>query len=148
MTTSDRPDAAAGDRPADSPSTPGVETATAARDGATGLEQTIARLLTIGTYAAVALFAIGSGLLLAAGGSPLDGGPRLDIGRVGADLGELRFDGFLWLGLLIVIATPAARVGVSFIGYLRAGERSMALVAALILGIISLSVALAIGTEG
>ena len=113
-----------------------------------GLEGRIAGLLTIGTYASVALLAAGVVALLAAGRSPLDDAPALDPGRIPTDLAALRPEGFLWLGLIAVIATPAGRVLAALIGYVGGNERGMALVAAVVLGIIALSVALATGTGG
>lgn len=112
------------------------------------LERQIARLLTIGSYAAVVLLAAGFVALLGEGRSPLDGGPSLDPARMPGDLVALRPAGFLWLGLLAVIGTPVARVVVALAGYLRGGERGMALVAVAILAVIALSVALALGTGG
>ena len=79
---------------------------------------------------------------------PLAGGPRFDLGQVGDDLVHLRATGFLWLGLIAVVATPASRVVASLVGYLHDGERLMAVVAVLILAVIVLSVGLAIGLEG
>ena len=113
-----------------------------------GLEHRIARLLTIGTYTAVALLAVGLGLLLAAGISPLSGGPAFDPGRIPGDLAALRPEAFIWLGLIVVVATPSARVAASLIGYARRGESEMALVAVLILAVIGASVVLAKGLEG
>ena len=55
--------------------------------------------------------------------------------------------GFLWLGLIAVVATPASRVVASLVGYLRGGERPMAVIAGLILAVIALSVGLAIGLD-
>jgi uncharacterized membrane protein len=112
------------------------------------LDRTIARLLTVGTYVSIALLALGVGLMAAAGLSPLDGGPDFDPSRLAADLAALRPEGFLWLGLIAAIATPSARVAASFVGYLRRGERAMAGVSVLILGVIALSVLLATVTEG
>lgn len=112
------------------------------------LDRAIARLLTAGTYLSVGLLALGVGLMAAAGLSPLAGGPPFDPGRLLADLAALRPEGFLWLGLIAAIATPSARVAASFFGYLRRGERTMAGVSLLILGVIALSVFLAIATEG
>lgn len=111
------------------------------------LEHTIARLLTIGTYLSIALLVIGLCLRLATGGGP-SVGPAFDLARLVPDLVGLKADGFLWLGLLVVVATPAARVAASLIGYLRRGEPRMAIVAALILLVIASSVALAVGLEG
>ena len=112
------------------------------------LERAIARVLTVGTYVSVAVLAVGTAMMLASGVQPLEGGPRFDLGQVGDDLVHLRATGFLWLGLVAVVATPASRVVASLVGYLRDGERLMAVVAVLILAVIVLSVGLAIGLEG
>jgi uncharacterized membrane protein len=112
------------------------------------LEQSIARLLTGGTYVAIALLAIGFALMVATGVSPLSGGPRFDVTAIPGDLLALRPTGFLWLGLLVIVATPAARVLASLIGYARRGEGRMVIVAALILMVIALSVVAATGLEG
>ena len=117
-------------------------------DGGDSLERRVGRLITVGTYAAVALLGTGVVVLLAAGRSPLEGGPELEPGRLLADLAALRPEGFLWLGLLAVIATPAARVAVALVGYALRGERVMVLVSAAILAVIAASVALGIGAEG
>ena len=111
------------------------------------LDRTIARLLTAGTYLSVALLGIGVVLMAVAGLAPR-GGPAFDPARLVADLVALRAEGFLWLGLITVIATPSARVAASLLGYLRGGERTMAGVSILILGVIALSVLLATATEG
>jgi len=112
------------------------------------LDRTIARLLTAGTYVSVALLAIGVALMAGAGLSPLAGGPAFDPARLAADVVGLRPEGFLWLGLIAAIATPSLRVAASFLGYIRRGERAMAVVALLILGVIALSVFLATAPEG
>jgi uncharacterized membrane protein len=112
------------------------------------LESTIARLLTAGTYAAVGLLAVGTALLLLGGQSPLEGGPALSPGALVGDVAALRPAGFLWLGLLGVVATPSARVVAALAGYASQGERRMATVAVLILGIIALSIVIGIGSEG
>ena len=115
--------------------------------GRNDLESGIARLLMVGTYASVALLAIGVVAMAIAGRSPRDASPPLDPGRLLGDVLALRPEGFLWLGLILVIATPSARVAASLVGYLRRGERAMAGVSAAILGIIVLSVILGYGTE-
>ncbi len=112
------------------------------------LDQAIARLITAGTYLSVALLGIGVLLMAAAGRSPLEGGPAFDVTRLLPDLAALRPEGFLWLGLIAAIATPSVRVAASLLGYLRGGERRMAGVSVLILGVIALSVILATATEG
>ncbi len=110
------------------------------------LDLAIARLLTVGTYLSIALLALGVAAMVVTGTSPLDTAPGFDIGRMPADLVALRPEGFVWLGLVVVIATPSARVAASLVGYLRGGDRIMAAVAVLILGVIALSVILAIAT--
>ena len=112
------------------------------------VEAIVARLLTIGTIAAIALLAIGSVLLAIHGGSPFDAAPNLDVSRIPGDLLAGRPEGYLWLGLIAAIATPCARVAASLIGYLRQREGAMAIISILILAVIALTVALAGGTEG
>jgi uncharacterized membrane protein len=116
-----------------------------APEPAVSLERSIARLLTIGTYASVALLVLGVVLMLATGIAPRSGGPAFDITKLVSDLLALRPAGFIWLGLVAVVATPAARVLTALIGYARRRDRTMAIVAALILVVIALSVALAQG---
>jgi len=110
------------------------------------LETSVARVLKAGTYAAIALVALGVLIMAIDGRTPLDVAPALDPGRLLADIVALRPAGFLWLGVLVILATPPARVLVALIGYLRSGEREMALVAVLILMVIALGVVA--GTSG
>ena len=112
-----------------------------------GLDTAIARLLTIGTYLSVALIGVGVVGLILASMPPLGGGPPFDPARLAADLVALRPEGFLWAGLLLVIATPSARVAAALIGYAQRGERAMTLVSVLILVIIALSVIVVTATE-
>jgi len=111
------------------------------------LDRSIARLLTYGTYVSVALLGIGALLMFARRIAPLAGGPPFQPELVIDDIVHLRAAGFMWLGLIAVIATPTARVVAALIGFVRRGERTMALVAALILAVIALSVVLAQGVE-
>jgi uncharacterized membrane protein len=111
------------------------------------LEQTIARLLTIGTYLSIALLVVGVVLMAVSGIGPLSGGPVFDPATLVGDIAALRPAAFVWLGLIVVIATPSARVAVSGLGYARRGERAMTIVAVLILFVIALSVAVARGLE-
>ena len=107
-------------------------------------ERFIGRLLIVITYIAVALLMVGVLLLLAAGISPLAGGPPLDTGRLAADLVTLAPAAFLWLGILAVIATPLSRVVTAAIGFARQGDRWMVGVALGILGVIALGIASAV----
>jgi uncharacterized membrane protein len=117
--------------------------ATVSTAAADPVEVLVARLLSIGTVASIALLAIGSALLAIRGGSPLDAAPDLDLTRIPADLLAGRPDGYLWLGLIVAIATPCARVLASLVGYLRRRERAMTVISILILAVIALTVALA-----
>ena len=112
------------------------------------LERSIARLLTLGTNVSVLLLLVGVVLMLASGIGPRSGGPGFDPARLVSDLGAFRPAGFLWLGLIAVVATPAARVLASLVGYARRGEGAMAIVAGLILAVIALSVAVSIVLAG
>ena len=104
------------------------------------LEMSIARVLTIGTYASVGLIALGVLAMAAAGVDPLGSAPAFDPAGIPGDLVALRPAGFLWLGILGVLATPASRVAASLIGYLRSGERAMVGVSAAILIVIAAGV--------
>lgn len=104
------------------------------------LEARIARLLTIGTLASVALLAIGAVLALASGIAPVQAPPPFDPGAIVADVANVRPAGFIWLGLAGTLATPASRVVAALIGFARTGERAMTVVAALILVVIAAGV--------
>ena len=104
------------------------------------IEHGVARVLTIGTWASIALVLVGVVELLAAGRSPLDSAPAFDLAAIPADLLALRPDGALWLGILGLLATPSVRVLASLVGFARGGERAMVVVAALILLVVGLGV--------
>ena len=103
-------------------------------------ERLIGRLLIGLTYVSVSLLVVGVAILLAAGTSPLAGGPGLDPAAITAQVLALSPDGLLWLGLLTVVAAPIGRVLLAAIAYARAGDRQMVLVAVAILGVIALGV--------
>jgi len=109
-----------------------------------GFERTIGRMLIALTYVSVTLLVIGVALMVSQGVSPLSGGPQLDLGRLMGDILALAPHAFLWLGLLAVIATPISRVVVAGIGYARAGDRALVVVAIAILVVIALSIATAL----
>ena len=110
------------------------------QDRARDFDRRIGRLLIVVTYVAVVLLTIGVMLLIAAGISPLAGGPQLDLGRLVADLVALSPAVFLWLGILAVIATPVSRVIAAAIGFARLGDRWLVGVAVAILVVIALGV--------
>ena len=107
-------------------------------------ERRIGRLLIAVTYLAVTFLVIGVALMALDGISPLAGGPALDPGALVADLVALDPAGFLWLGLLTVIATPISRVIAAAIGFARVGDRMMVGVAVAILAVIALGIVLAL----
>jgi uncharacterized membrane protein len=110
------------------------------------LDRAIARLLTAGTYLGVAFLAVGVIGMVAAGTSPFDTTfPGFDATALPGDLVALRPAGFLWLGLLVIIATPLVRVTAALAAFLRAGDRRMALISAGILAVIALGVVLGVG---
>jgi uncharacterized membrane protein len=113
---------------------------------ALGAERLIGRLLSGITYVSVALLLAGVGLLIGAGTSPLSGGPSLDLGRLPSDLLELRPTGFLWLGLVAVIAAPIARVGVALVAYARDNDPLMVAVSAGILLVVAVAIVSAVAT--
>jgi len=107
---------------------------------AADLEPALARVLQAGTYVSIALVAVGTVLLLAGGTSPLAGGPALRLGSVVSDIATGRPEGFLWLGILGICATPALRVVGALLGFWRRGERNMVAVALLILAVVAAGV--------
>ncbi len=107
------------------------------------LDVMIARLLTFGTYVSIALLVAGYLAMLAGGISPYAPAPGLDPGAIVADILAGRAPGFLWLGLLAVIATPTARIVAAMVGFARMREWEMASVSVGILVVITLSVILA-----
>ena len=118
---------------------------TTAPDAPRTLELAIARLLTIGTLVSVLLLAIGVGLMIVNGRSPLDAGVSpFDLGRIPADIVALHPEGFLWLGLVAVMATPTSRVIASLVGFAVASERGMVFVSIGVLAIIALGVVLSL----
>lgn len=116
------------------------------REQSRGLESTLARVLTIGTFVSMALVAIGLVLLVAGGRSPLDPAPPLSLATLGPDLLAGRPAAYLWLGILGVVATPAARVIGALLGFWRGGERRMALVALAILAVVGAGIVAGLAT--
>ena len=108
------------------------------------VDRRVARLLSVGAVVAVALLVIGVLLLLAAGISPDAAGyPAWDPATVVTDLVALRPQGFLWAGILVVIATPIIRVIGEAIGSSVARDPWMTGVAVAILLVIVASVVIA-----
>ncbi|MGZ9276188.1 MAG: DUF1634 domain-containing protein [Candidatus Limnocylindrales bacterium] len=113
------------------------------------IEGRIARVLSIGAVIAVVLLVVGIGLMVASGIEPDRAVfPVFDPARLVGDLVTLRPEGFLWAGILVVIATPVIRVIGELVGFAIRGDRTMAAVAAAILVIVTASVAVAVILEG
>jgi uncharacterized membrane protein len=112
------------------------------------LESAIGGVITLGTYLAVGLVAVGVALMAATGQSPLAPAPPFDSRALAAGVAALRPEPFLWLGLVIAIGTPSARVLASFVGYLARGERLMAAISLAILAVIAIGVGIAVVTGG
>ena len=111
------------------------------------LERRLGHLIAAGTLLAVALIGLGVLAMALSGRSPLDGGAlRFDPAALPAQLLAGRAQGFLWLGIVVAIATPSARVAAALVGYARRGESVLALVAAAILAVIGTGVLLALLT--
>jgi uncharacterized membrane protein len=118
---------------------------------ADAIDLTVARLLTIGTYVSLLLLVAGVILMALSGRSPLDPPPHdFDPGLLIGDILALRPDGVLWLGLVVLLATPAARVAASIVGYIRSGERAMVWVGLAILAVVASGVVIgvALGSAG
>jgi len=110
-------------------------------------ERLIGRVLVWLTYVSVTLLVVGVALMFVNGISPLDGAPAFDPGAIAGDVPGLQPLGFLWLGLLVVLAAPIARVVLAGIGYARDRQWLMVLVAIGILAVIAIGVASAALTE-
>lgn len=112
---------------------------------ADAIDLAVARLLTIGTYLSVGLLVAGVALMVAVGRSPLDSPPHeFDPGALIGDILAGRPDGALWLGLVVLLATPSARVAASVLGYVRAGERVMTGVGLAILAVVASGVVIGV----
>ena len=110
------------------------------------LDRTIARLLTVGTAIGIVFLVIGVVQLIASGGSPLDPPVHgFEPANIVPDLLAGVPDGALWLGLVVLILMPSARVAASLIGFLRSGERWMVAISAAILVVIAAGVAIGAG---
>ena len=120
-----------------------------ARAGAAlGLEALIARLLVVGLWLAMGLILVGVALMLATGTDPLDHGaiPPFDLAQIPSEMLALQPAGFLWAGIVLIIALPIGRVMVAGVGFLAAHDRRMALISLLVLLVVLASIVAAIGT--
>lgn len=112
-----------------------------------GFERLIGRVLIGLTYVAVTFLTLGVVLMLAQGIGPLDGGPRFEPGTLLGDVLALDPAGPLWLGILLVLATPIIRVISAGVAYARHGQWTMVAVATGITTVIAVAVVTALITE-
>lgn len=117
-----------------------VRPATTATGRALATDRRIGRLLIAITYLSVGLLAVGVALMVVDAISPTSGGPRLDLGTLGTRLLALDPAGFLWVGLLAVIAAPIGRVIVAAVAYAREADWLMVGVSVAILVVIAIGV--------
>jgi uncharacterized membrane protein len=121
----------------------------ATSDAAARLESLIGRLMVVGIYLAMTLIVIGIVLAGLAGIDPLATGREAALDPVGivTSMLALQPEGFLWAGIVLIIAIPIGRVMVAGAGFLATGERRFALISVLVLLVVLLSIATAIGME-
>ena len=113
------------------------------------LESRVSRLLVIGTYLAIGIVLVGVVMLLASGADPLAlATPPFDLRQIPADIAAGKPEGFLWLGLVAVLALPLGRVIVAGLGFLAARDTRLALVSLAVLLVVTASVLAALGLEG
>jgi uncharacterized membrane protein len=113
------------------------------------LEVFIGRLMVWGVYAAMALISIGIILAGLAGIDPLARGlaPALDPVGIVTSMLALQPEGFLWAGIVLILAIPIGRVVVAGVGFLATGERRFALISLLVLLVVVISIVTAFGME-
>jgi uncharacterized membrane protein len=115
---------------------------------ADGLEALIARILVVGLWLAMGLILVGVALMLSTGTDPLDHGaiPPFDLAQIPSEMLALQPAGFLWAGIVLIIALPIGRVIVAGVGFLTAHDRRMALISLLVLLVVLASIVAAVGT--
>jgi hypothetical protein len=108
------------------------------------LARWVHRILLTGVLAAGLLLAIGLVVVVAAG-NPRPIGPPAPVQSMPARLGAGDGVAMIELGLLVLVLTPCMRVVVLAVGWGIAGDRRDAVVAAIVLGLLGLSVWLGLG---
>ena len=115
-----------------------------------GMEALIARMLVVGLWLAMGLVLVGVVLMLANGTDPLDHGPipPFELAQIPSEMLALKPAGFLWAGIVLIIALPIGRVMVAGVGFLAVHDRRMALISLLVLLVVLASILAAIGLGG
>jgi uncharacterized membrane protein len=111
------------------------------------VEHAVGNLLRIGVLTAATVAAAGGiAYLLQQGSVPVDyrafkGEPQglRTIGGILDSALSLHSLGVIQLGLLLLVATPIARVALSLIGFFRQGDRKYVVITAIVLGILLFS---------
>ena len=142
----------------------GARRSQSAREAATGIETLVARILVVGTYVAVGLILVGVVLMLASGIDPLAPGafPPFDLASIPGDmyagvpmrlpvrvmvmassLTSRRFcdgDSSTWRRARPKSVTTTRPLGTTGAGFYAAGSRRLALVSALVVLVVTLSI--------
>jgi uncharacterized membrane protein len=111
-------------------------------------ERSIGRLLIGMAYVAAGLLTIGLALMFVNGISPLDQGPPLDPATLASQIAALDPAGFVWLGLLTIVAAPIGRIILAAIAFARDGDRLMVAISIGILVVLGSGVAVALLGSG
>ena len=109
-----------------------------------GIEQLIGRLLQFGVLVAAAVVAVGgTALLVQHGSAPADfrtfrgtSEPLRDIGSIVRGVMQLDSRAIVQLGLVLLIATPVARVALTFVAFLFRRDRLYATLTLLVLALL------------
>ena len=109
-----------------------------------GIEQLIGRLLQLGVLVAGAVVAVGgTALLMQHGSAPADfrtfrgaTEPLHDIGSIVRGVMQLDSRAIVQLGLVLLIATPVARVALTFVAFLFRRDRLYAALTLLVLALL------------
>jgi len=127
-----------------------VSTRASSSDTAYAMEAAVARLLVVGTWLAMGLVLVGVVLMLAAGLDPLDHGavPPFRLAAIPGEILALDPAGFLWAGIVLIIALPIGRVVVSGLGFLAARDVRMAAISLGVLVVVLVSVVSSVVLEG
>lgn len=118
-------------------------------DTAFAMEAAVARLLVVGTWLAMGLVLVGVVLMLASGIDPLAHGaiPPFRPAAIPGELLALDPAGFLWTGVVLIVALPIGRVLVSGLGFLAARDLRMAAISLAVLVVVLVSVVASIVIE-
>jgi uncharacterized membrane protein len=110
------------------------------------LDRRVGLALAVAAAGSICLLAAGVAIMVAGGVQPLaDPVPKLHPGRLGSDLAALRAEGWLWLGVIAVILTPAVRVAASLILFAAARDWRQTAIALAVLTVVALSVVVGYG---